>query len=130
MQCKPTDLNFNSIKVRLKPLFRIITSLPISNFNSIKVRLKLPAQIVKPSTPKFQFHKGTIKTVALQDNLPSAIVFQFHKGTIKTLLLLCKKLRMHYFNSIKVRLKHNMKNNSAYLPKFQFHKGTIKTRLR
>ena len=33
----------------------------------------------KDSSNKFQFHKGTIKTVCV-----CVCVFQFHKGTIKT----------------------------------------------
>ena len=53
------------------------------NFNSIKVRLKLQPDINDQFEPKFQFHKGTIKT----DDDESTIG------------------RFPYFNSIKVRLK-------------------------
>ena len=55
----------------------------ILNFNSIKVQLK-PYQQHKGLIDKlFQFHKGTIKTPvdAFQH---VRIKFQFHKGTIKT----------------------------------------------
>ena len=35
------------------------------NFNSIKVRLKLNVTIELRKIQKFQFHKGTIKTLSL-----------------------------------------------------------------
>ena len=57
-----SSLNFNSIKVRLKPPIVIIVVFYNYNFNSIKVRLK-PVLIVNNALQrKFQFHKGTIKT--------------------------------------------------------------------
>ena len=56
--------------------------------------------------------------------------FQFHKGTIKTILRR-RCLPMHtYFNSIKVRLKHWFIENEGIEHQFQFHKGTIKTCVR
>ena len=33
---------------------------------------------------KFQFHKGTIKTILVRDQVDGYLIFQFHKGTIKT----------------------------------------------
>ena len=60
---------------------RLICS--IENFNSIKVRLKHYEAMLSNMPYKFQFHKGTIKTV---------------------LLALLIKIVL-YFNSIKVRLK-------------------------
>ena len=54
------------------------------NFNSIKVQLKLFYDEGKPFDALFQFHKGTIKTVAAPYSATSALLFQFHKGTIKT----------------------------------------------
>ena len=79
------------------------------------------------STPKFQFHKGTIRTlgflllliqclnfnsikVQLERPEPdqrtwSAERFQFHKGTIRTTRLSDMKLSQNNFNSIKVQLE-------------------------
>ena len=54
------------------------------NFNSIKVQLKLFYDEGKPFDALFQFHKGTIKTVAAPYSATSTLLFQFHKGTIKT----------------------------------------------
>ena len=56
---------------------------------------------------EFQFHKGTIKTTAVDKVHGQFVKFQFHKGTIKT-----DKL-------------YRLQQQSG---KFQFHKGTIKTR--
>ena len=53
------------------------------NFNSIKVRLKHFYRPNYSSNPKFQFHKGTIKTFDVEYVIV-APSFQFHKGTIKT----------------------------------------------
>ena len=100
-------LNFNSIKVRLKHSFREFVIVRKLNFNSIKVRLKPDAAPIAGESKTFQFHKGTIKT--------------------KAWLGLC--LWAHgYFNSIKVRLKHEVLSAlSSIFNLFQFHKGTIKT---
>ena len=57
-----------------------------------------------------------------------AVKFQFHKGTIKTLLcMLLYSFVSLYFNSIKVQLKRHFRRKSAWALQFQFHKGTIKT---
>ena len=58
------------------------------------------------SLPKFQFHKGTIRTDYFNGVLPTPQLFQFHKGTIRTLIHLALK---------------------TLIPLFQFHKGTIRT---
>ena len=57
------------------------------------------------------------------------IRFQFHKGTIKTLLkFLTMFLLFTDFNSIKVQLKPNLFTDlQTPVVVFQFHKGTIKT---
>ena len=56
---------------------------------------------------RFQFHKGTIRTLLRLLIQMSLFQFQFHKGTIRTLLRLL--IQMSLFQ-------------------FQFHKGTIRTR--
>ena len=78
--------------------------------------------------PRFQFHKGTIRTCFSYDSAHLVNEFQFHKGTIRTvtvLPLICLKLN---FNSIKVRLELSLSGVLHYVkPIFQFHKGTIRT---
>ena len=54
--------NFNSIKVQLKLGVRLKSTVCKPDFNSIKVQLKQGAAVEVLSGPKFQFHKGTIKT--------------------------------------------------------------------
>ena len=97
-------------------------------FNSIKVRLE-PYNAAFPALTdiKFQFHKGTIRTIA--DHVPkkvsrnfnsikvrlelciAAIIetcfsrFQFHKGTIRTCVFSVNICPSTNFNSIKVRLE-------------------------
>ena len=57
--------HFNSIKVRLKLPSALPLASCIVNFNSIKVRLKQSQRCRKSDKRSlFQFHKGTIKTVA------------------------------------------------------------------
>ena len=53
--------------------------------------------------------------------------FQFHKGTIKTHVHKVKLVNLVNFNSIKVRLELLVPWNSVGFPVFQFHKGTIRT---
>ena len=55
------------------------------------------------------------------------VKFQFHKGTIKTLQMKLYAAYIQNFNSIKVRLKPQMKCLMSSCETFQFHKGTIKT---
>ena len=57
-----SKINFNSIKVRLKPNHQNLHKLYENHFNSIKVRLKLKANGTSTLSCSFQFHKGTIKT--------------------------------------------------------------------
>ena len=53
--------------------------------------------------------------------------FQFHKGTIKTRAKRIRKQLVGYFNSIKVQLKLIKFIQFEAFLLFQFHKGTIKT---
>ena len=78
---------------------------PPMNFNSIKVRLELAAKAATYVKPKFQFHKGTIRT--REDYFQPE--FQ------------------DYFNSIKVRLERTKDALVKQTLLFQFHKGTIRT---
>ncbi len=59
---------FNSIKVQLKPREEAKILLPIIHFNSIKVQLKQYSEEDRNGLAPFQFHKGTIKTVALSES--------------------------------------------------------------
>ena len=54
---------------------------------------------------KFQFHKGTIRTLRGFGILAFPHEFQFHKGTIRTWHLLLFFDSDEYFNSIKVQLE-------------------------
>ena len=54
---------FNSIKVRLKLKPLAMSYDTFDDFNSIKVRLKRLAYEINMFYRKFQFHKGTIKTL-------------------------------------------------------------------
>ena len=76
-----------------------------TNFNSIKVRLE----------PE-------------RSQLPLKLFrFQFHKGTIRTLFTRLKRAKEGNFNSIKVRLEPCRDSLAIVLLGFQFHKGTIRT---
>ena len=56
---------------------------------------------------KFQFHKGTIKTILCRPKRQGEQKFQFHKGTIKTLQECACRSSDYNFNSIKVQLRLN-----------------------
>ena len=100
------EQSFNSIKVRLKLNVEYLPYDEDSSFNSIKVRLKHLIIITSVDSKWFQFHKGTIKTIA--------------SFALSFILL--------SFNSIKVRLKPpHLFVYFQPLLSFQFHKGTIKT---
>ena len=100
----------------------------LKDFNSIKVRLELLASDILTYLNKFQFHKGTIRTLSQVHFLALSNIFQFHKGTIRTFeTYLLNKTRRQYFNSIKVRLELNTVLNPIGKLIFQFHKGTIRT---
>ena len=58
---------FNSIKVRLELNTMKNTSLLLLYFNSIKVRLELVLLQLSSLVPKFQFHKGAIRTKIAND---------------------------------------------------------------
>ena len=81
---KNKNLNFNSIKVRLKlGVIRDVLAI-VQDFNSIKVRLKHTLYQRQTDWTEFQFHKGTIKTKYSDLCYATLPEFQFHKGTIKT----------------------------------------------
>ena len=79
--------NFNSIKVRLELIGSYKVSREVLDFNSIKVRLeRMKADGYRYDSPLFQFHKGAIRTYRVR-----------YLIRIET-----------YFNSIKVRLEHEV----------------------
>ncbi len=121
----------------------------VKYFNSTMVRLKVSAFFASLyCATKFQFHNGTIKSMAkvIFQNLPAK--FQFHNGTIKSSSFCCNstcktnfnstmvRLKVEanleawadyfYFNSTMVRLKAATYINAYSNNKFQFHNGTIK----
>ena len=81
---------FQFHKGTIKTVFLVMFLKVLLDFNSIKVRLKPNDEPYKAYFIGFQFHKGTIKTVGNRQILNGVCVFQFHKGTIKTF--------MHYFS--------------------------------
>ena len=56
----------------------------LKNFNSIKVRLEPMEISITTMETKFQFHKGTIRTLQEGISVSQSLEFQFHKGTIRT----------------------------------------------
>ena len=58
----------------------------LKNFNSIKVRLEPMEISITTMETKFQFHKGTIRTLNPGETIKLGYKFQFHKGTIRTLV--------------------------------------------
>ena len=121
-----------------------------SYFNSIKVRLEQSFNFTRELSDLFQFHKGTIRTLAPGSHLQQTRRFQFHKGTIRTEERKRQEEEERDFNSIKVRLEHSFQDARPLLndnfnsikvrlepiiggaggndpPLFQFHKGTIRT---
>ena len=119
--------DFNSIKVRLKPVARLVSWSKRPNFNSIKVRLKLKIVLLVSVSVIFQFHKGTIKTRAKRKVPHWRRYFNSIKVRLKLWRFKKLTIKFKHFNSIKVRLKPDVgaKDKGDYL--FQFHKGTIKT---
>ena len=97
--------DFNSIKVRLRPLSVVYLLSILLHFNSIKVRLRPMSSFSYLIIRLFQFHKGSIKT-------PKASIIGLSPAN---------------FNSIKVRLRHTIGGQSISTHVFQFHKGSIKT---
>ena len=76
---------FNSIKVRLKHLLQIANWLLRSYFNSIKVRLKPFTDLTFTMFDHFNSIKVRLKHKDFKDERVKSLLFQFHKGTIKTL---------------------------------------------
>ena len=97
-------------------------------FNSIKVQLEL---IIYREKIKRCHHFNSIK-VQLERRLANCcqflLRFQFHKGTIRTIHLLIMMFLFANFNSIKVQLELIEMRNGSLSNLFQFHKGTIRTR--
>ena len=56
----------------------------MTNFNSTKVRLKPLHSSNFGVNLLFQFHKGSIKTEGSRTIPNQLLLFQFHKGSIKT----------------------------------------------
>ena len=56
-------VNFNSIKVQLERPYPIYQDVSDAHFNSIKVQLEPSHSVSLETGKKFQFHKGTIRTV-------------------------------------------------------------------
>ena len=99
-------------------------------FNSIKVRLEpVYRPTLEPPLCQFQFHKGTIRTCCSVERILHHLGFQFHKGTIRTLGQAFLPNVEKHFNSIKVRLEREPSGRRKPTPLFQFHKGTIRTNL-
>ena len=99
-----------------------------SSFNSTKVRLRRGFLTGRRTEPRFQFHKGSIKTVLIYTACRDACQFQFHKGSIKTTRADGGYRRTDSFNSTKVRLRPSVIDPiSSVIDEFQFHKGSIKT---
>ena len=66
--------NFNSIKVRLEPFVKMTDVVPYHDFNSIKVRLEPYAGKGSGFSQRFQFHKGTIRTLVLEKSSTFALI--------------------------------------------------------
>ena len=79
------------------------------------------------TTNLFQFHKGAIRTIALNVVMLCVQRFQFHKGAIRTQLLADNAKAYADFNSIKVRLEPLQRQRGQRGVAFQFHKGAIRT---
>ena len=99
----------------------------LTNFNSIKVRLEPLFSLGRDTLTEFQFHKGTIRTYQFPQKMSTDCLFQFHKGTIRTSSFLVSSRNLTHFNSIKVRLEHQFPQKMSTDCLFQFHKGTIRT---
>ena len=76
---------------------------------------------------RFQFHKGTIKTIKVMKHLLTIPYFNSIKVQLKQWFSYNWLSSSLYFNSIKVQLKQIKRTNPSFICLFQFHKGTIKT---
>ena len=99
-----------------------------AGFNSIVVRLKVVRQSRKwDGSVRFQFHSGSIKSIARVVYGDDGVVFQFHSGSIKSKEARVKRITGASFNSIVVRLKADCHWPMLdRYPMFQFHSGSIK----
>ena len=75
----------------------------------------------------FQFHKGTIRTVASVLGRGSVGDFNSIKVRLERVYPCRDNLAIVHFNSIKVRLEPLLENVIKNPLIFQFHKGTIRT---
>ena len=66
--------NFNSIKVQLEPYRRGERRGVLRDFNSIKVQLELVGALLQAVGTPFQFHKGTIRTYVVPDDVHDWII--------------------------------------------------------
>ena len=101
--------DFNSIKVQLELLFPLLL-LPGAKFQFHKGTIRTLFEgrdNIEDET--FQFHKGTIRTVGA--HISGRRPFQFHKGTIRTDKSRRWAVCSSYFNSIKVQLEHGQNQN-------------------
>ena len=119
----------------------------IRHFNSIKVRLERNQIFSSIFHPRFQFHKGAIRTHLLRSAARFRLhfnsikvrlerfnialescqaLFQFHKGAIRTCWGDVDKDELFHFNSIKVRLERHQQSEIAALKK---NFNSIKVRL-
>ncbi len=148
----PNIVRFNSTLVRLKASLPTLHQAGMASFNSTLVRLKVGRPIAGVvECVEFQFHTGSIKSVAVSPERVALPVFQFHTGSIKSgqkslvglfgdrcfnstlvrlkvVFLRLSRLAWVCFNSTLVRLKGST-FRSALLSssKFQFHTGSIKS---
>ena len=112
--------------VRLKGLSPALRDTRFVHFNSTMVRLKDSYKVRISGLSEFQFHYGTIKSIAQNGRFEGVIAFQFHYGTIKRMKNADKQYAVPNFNSTMVRLKERHCNYNRYRGGFQFHYGTIK----
>ena len=97
-------------------------------FNFIKKQLSRLFGLHAEFLRKFQFHKGTIKTIFCSNAVILLSDFNSIKVQLKPYRIKTAAPCTYNFNSIKVQLKHvNWQQAYPDVWLFQFHKGTIKT---
>ena len=123
------NLYFNSIKVRLELLVKMIILFLFSRFQFHKgtIRTLLFIYCIFQFI-LFQFHKGTIRTIYAL-GLVAALLFQFHKGTIRTFVEDKISKSFQYFNSIKVRLER-LRLTLVHLSLVDFNSIKVRLELR
>ena len=109
------SLNFNSIKVRLELFLYLLFMNRFNNFNSIKVRLEPLQKYKEIQNSKFQFHKGTIRTVVRF--LRQLLLINFNSIKVRLERKICRTNKHNFtnFNSIKVRLEQCRPNLYRWL---------------